>query len=107
MPLSSSPSMKLERKSLIGVAWAMARFLLPEVPGRLDHESDDDEPDQRDRDEDLPAEPHDLVVAKAGKRRSRPAEQRCDDERLGEQPEPVPEPHRLHDRSGRLHAEPG
>src|SRR5690349_6106700 len=55
-PLNSSVSMKLEKKSLTEVAadMSVAPFprLFPDVPGRLDPQPDDDQPDQRDGNED-------------------------------------------------------
>ena len=43
-------------------------------PARLHHRAEEDDPDQRDRDEHLPAEAHDLVVAVARERRADPQE---------------------------------
>src|SRR4029453_19617688 len=100
MPLKSSVSMKLEKKSLIGVVAAMAGGLFPDVPGRHDPEAHDHEPDQRHRDEDLPAQAHDLVVAETRESGAGPEEHGREHEGLDEQPEPVPEPHRARDPAG-------
>src|ERR1039457_6002390 len=75
-PCSSSVS----RKVLIGLAIAMMLLLrlpgLP-VPGadlQADHDRFDRDPDQRHRDQYLPTEPHDLVIAVAWKGRAQPEE---------------------------------
>src|SRR5574337_80183 len=98
MPLNNSTSMKLFRKSLIekadpaltgvSVTADMTTSLLPDIPRRLHPGADHDQPDQRDRNEDLPAQTHDLVVAKARERGPEPDEHRDHDEGL--QPEPNP-----------------
>src|SRR6185436_15237579 len=46
----------------------------------------DEDPDDGDRDEDLPPESHDLVVSIARKRRAKPQEAEQEDEKLQEQP---------------------
>ena len=65
MPLNSSSSMKLERKSEAKLARCHGAPSVPDVEGRLHPQPHDHQPDQRDRDEDLPAQTHDLVVAVA------------------------------------------
>src|SRR3990167_194189 len=72
-PLSISSSRKLERKSLRDACAAMV--LLPDVEGGLDPQAHHHQPDQRDGDEDLPAQAHDLVVAVARERGPHPQEQ--------------------------------
>src|SRR5690349_12814170 len=88
-PLKSSVSRKLPKKSLTVVAALMAGDSVPDVPGRLDPQAHDDEPDQGDRDEDLPAQPHDLVVAVARERGAHPQEHGDDDEDLDREPDPA------------------
>src|SRR6266446_7794939 len=59
---------------------------LPYRPRRLHPHRDHHQPHERRRDEHLPAEAHDLVVAVARERRPEPQEQRHHEEDLGEQP---------------------
>src|SRR5687767_8534704 len=92
MPLNSSVSMKLWKMSLIAVAMGSTYRLLPDVPGRLDPQPHHHQPHQRDRDEDLPAQTHDLVVAEAREGGTHPEEQRADDEDLDAQPDPAGDP---------------
>ena len=58
-----------------GCAGSSSRPSVEEIrPARLHHRADEHDPDERDRNEHLPAEPHDLVVAVARKRRADPQE---------------------------------
>ena len=53
-----------------------------------------------ERDEDLPAEVHELVVAEAGQRGAQPHEHEQEDQQLGEEPHRPPDPRRARRRSG-------
>ena len=55
-------------------------------PARVHEPRRSQDPDDRDRDEDLPAEPHDLVVAVTGERRAEPEETEQEETRLEHQP---------------------
>src|SRR5256885_10196136 len=81
MPFTSSTSRKALKNSRI-----LSITKSPYAPGRLHPDGDHHQPDDRERYEHLPAEPHDLVVAVARERRPEPQEQRHHEEDLGEQP---------------------
>src|SRR5258706_213020 len=66
--------------------------LLPDVPRRLHPQPDEHEPDERDWNEDLPAQTHDLVVAVARECGANPEEQGADDENLEAEPDPARDP---------------
>src|SRR5438128_6098400 len=92
MPLNSSTSAKLARKSFSenpGSAAVAAAMLFPDVVGGLHPRADHHEPHERHRDEDLPAQAHDLVVTVARERRTHPQEHRHDHEGLDAQPDPA------------------
>src|SRR5690606_25854452 len=91
MPLSISSNMKLEKKSLTA-CMNVSTPLLPDIQWCLHPDRDHDQPDQRHRNEDLPAKPHDLVVPIARERGAEPDEQRDDEEGLEEQPAPAHQP---------------
>src|SRR4051812_30694242 len=89
-PFTSSPSMRLEAISL-----ARDSMALPSEPDAdhgpvrdgLHHEHrHHHDPHQGQGDEDLPAEPHDLVIAVARERRANPEEGEHEERDLGEEP---------------------
>ena len=61
------------------------------TPKTLD-DGDEQQPAERDRDQELPAEVHQLVVAQPRQRRTDPDLDEQEDERLSEEPEDRPEP---------------
>src|SRR5882672_5020410 len=70
MPLTSSIRSHVPKKSRR--RWIMSVEQV--CVARLHHRADEYDPDERHRNEHLPAESHDLVVAIAGKRRAHPEE---------------------------------
>ena len=73
-----------------GCATSQRRHASPwQHPLRLQHQiaRDQEHPDQRDRQEDLPAEPHQLVVAVARHGRLHPGEDEEEEQDLAEEPE--------------------
>src|ERR1700693_2774627 len=60
-------------------------------PARLHHRAQKHDPDERDRDEYLPAQAHDLVVAIAGERRANPQKDEQNAADLAEEPEKAPD----------------
>src|ERR1700712_421898 len=60
-------------------------------PRRLHHRREEDDPDEGDRDEDLPAQPHDLVVPIAREGCANPQEDEQDRADLAEQPDEAPQ----------------
>ena len=60
------------------------------LAGDRAHGGDDQDPDQRGRDQHLPAEPHELVVAQPGQRAAQPDEDEQRDDDLEEEPEQRP-----------------
>src|SRR6185437_10244942 len=87
-PLASSSSNRLLRYSTTRL------FVMPismpyrhhvEIPEDARHEN----PHDRDRDEHLPAEPHDLVVAVTREGRAQPDQRRREHEELQDQPPPT------------------
>src|ERR1022692_4072852 len=62
----------------------------PAVLAEDPHGGDDHDPGQRDRDEHLPAEPHQLVVADPGQSAAEPEEAEHQGEHLGQEPEHRP-----------------
>ena len=93
MPLNSSTEHEareevLDRRCMW--PWLIAYFQM--FQGDWIHSADDDQPDQRDRDEDLPAQAHDLVVAEAREGRAHPEEHRDDRRRSWRTARTSPEP---------------
>src|SRR5262249_39506641 len=87
MPLTSSVSMRLLTKSLAAVAIMAMRSMEQVGPARLHHRAEEHDRDERDGNEHLPAEAHDLVVAIAGERGADPEEEEEQREHLREEPE--------------------
>src|SRR5688500_15493594 len=89
MPLTSSPSRNVLKKSRMAVIGSAPSSFPPDPQRGLHPDPEHDDPYQRHRYEDFPAEPHDLVVAVARERRAKPQEARDDEEELEEQPRRV------------------
>src|SRR5688500_14267873 len=94
MPLKSSASMKLDRKSLIEKLEAVAVVIgglrsFPDVPGGLHPAAHEEQPDQRHGNEDLPAQAHDLVIPEAREGGADPDEQRDHEAGLDAKPDPA------------------
>src|SRR5688572_26098762 len=83
MPFSSSTNRKVLKNSRIRF---MGASLPPDPERRLHPRAEDEDPHQRHRNEYLPAETHDLVVAVARKGGAEPQERRDDEEELDEKP---------------------
>src|SRR5678816_1738361 len=88
-PVSASPCISSRSSHVLkNPRTRSAIFISVEQPGkaRLHHPADEYDPDQCHRDEHLPAEPHDLIVAIAGKRRANPQEDEQHESHLQEEP---------------------
>src|SRR5690606_108461 len=95
-PRISSTRKKLlikSRTALMGDTYPLE----PRAHARQDESGLDDQPDQRDRDQHLPAQPHDLIVAIAREGRSDPEVAELEEADL--QAEPDDTRHHVEDRS--------
>src|SRR5690606_40345748 len=96
MPLNSSTNMKLLKKSFsekgataVVDMVVVPACLVPDVPRGLHQATDKQQPHQRDGDEDLPAQAHDLVVTETGEGGADPDEHGHHHEGLDAQPDPA------------------
>src|SRR4051794_11168232 len=79
----------------------MLRMLGPHSPGsdfQVSEHAFNRDPDDGHRNQDLPAETHDLVVSVARERGAEPQETEQEEEQLGEQPMETIAQHRTHER---------
>ena len=94
-PLSSSQSRKVLRKLRMRLHY---RLLLPRAHVGICHDALDHEPDQRHRNQHLPAQAHDLIVAIAREGRAQPEKAEHRHESLQPEPEKARVPRARTDR---------
>src|SRR5690606_27878304 len=91
IPCSSSMSSRLLKYETIrfGARLLISVSLSRQEHAVVRHQRGDDDPGDRQRDEHLPAQPHDLVVAITRERRTEPDVRAREEHHLGEQPPPA------------------